>query len=60
MTIKGVKIWLHAVNECQGYKHLLADDDLEDECLEKQVGALLAAGYVEQPHMRRQRNLLWL
>ena len=33
MYINRVKIWLHVVKECQGCKHFVAGDDLEDECL---------------------------
>ena len=43
-------------DKCQGSKILLVGDDLERECLEKQEGALLAAGYVEQSRMNRTRN----
>ena len=42
--------------KCHGSKNLVAGDDLEQECIEKQEEALLAAGYVEQSRKNRTWN----
>ena len=48
---------LASEGKCQGSKNLVAGEDLERGCLEKEEEeALLAACYVEQSHMDRTRN----